>query len=53
VLKGVVGQLEKGESFDNYFLSNGFLYCRCRSGREPKLVVPAAATSMVVTYEVC
>jgi hypothetical protein len=50
VLKGVVAQLEKGESFDNYFLSKGILYCRCRSGREPKLVVPAAATSMVVIY---
>ena len=50
VLAGVVVQLEKNEKVGNYFLSNGILYCRSRSGREPKLVVPAAATYMVFTF---
>jgi hypothetical protein len=50
VLAGVVAQLEKGENVGNYCLSKGTLYCRSRSGREPNLVVPAAATSMVFTY---
>ena len=50
VLAGIVAQIEKGENVGNYFLSKGILHCRSRSGKDPKLVVPAVATSMVFTY---
>ena len=50
VLAGVVAQLEKGENVGNYLLSKGILYCQSRSRRDPKIVVPTMATSMVFTY---
>ena len=50
VLTVVVAQLEKGENVGNYFLSKGILYCRSRSGKEPNLVFPTSAISMVFTY---
>jgi hypothetical protein len=49
VLVDIVARIEK-ESVGNYSLPKGILYCRSSRGRDPKLVVPAAAIPMVFAY---
>ena len=50
VLAGIIAKLERGDNVWNYSLSKGTLYCRTSKTRGQKMVVPAAAISMVFAY---